>query len=286
MIEVREGAAAPAMVTTPTGRRRPWRWRVLGLLRVTSVRYGVFAVVIGIWALLSYYLKASHAPDYVLPSPWAVLQSFGRSVRQGILPTYLAASLTHLFLAGVIGVVVGVGAGILMGINRWTARFFYPLLNFFQAISAIALIPMIIVWFGFTTLGLVVAVNYAILFPVVFNTLTGVRTVPRIYINAARTLGAGRLRVVRDVIIPGALPNILLGIRLGLTYGWRALIAAEMLFAINGLGFMVFDAQQFLDTPLIILGMIVLGVLWVFIDQMILSPLEALTIRRWGMVRS
>lgn len=265
--------------------RRQFR-TLSGIFATASIRYGSFAILVGIWALAAMYLREQGAKEYILPPPSAVVDALRQSIHQGVLPGGFAKSLVHLALAGSIGLCGGILIGLLIGMNRWVARFFYPLLNFFQSISGIALIPLIIVWFGRSTMGLIIAVNYAVLFPVIFNTVIGVRTVPEMYISAVRTLGAGPIRIAREVILPGALPNILLGARLGLAYGWRALIAAEMLFAINGLGFMIFDARQFLDTPTIMLGMIVLGVLWMFIDRMIIDPIEIMTIQRWGMVRS
>jgi NitT/TauT family transport system permease protein/taurine transport system permease protein len=142
-----------------------------------------------------------------------------------------------------------------------------------------------LVWFGFGEKTILIAVNYTVIFPVLFNALLGVRSVPRIYVNALRTLGGSRWRIVRDVMIPGALPNIATGMRLGLAYGWRALIAAEMLVGANGLGFMIFSAQSFHLTARIMLGMAVIGALWLLLDYFVLRPVEAATIARWGLVQ-
>jgi NitT/TauT family transport system permease protein/taurine transport system permease protein len=158
-------------------------------------------------------------------------------------------------------------------------------LNFFQSVSGIAWLPLLLIWFGFGERTILVAVNYTVLFPVIFNALLGVRSVPPIYVNALRTLGASRWRIVRDVLVPGALPNIAMGVRLGLAYGWRALIAAEMLVGANGLGFMIFNAQAFHLTARIMLGMGIIGALWLALDYFLLRPLEEATIARWGMVQ-
>jgi ABC-type nitrate/sulfonate/bicarbonate transport system permease component len=120
---------------------------------------------------------------------------------------------------------------------------------------------------------------------VIFNALLGVRSLPPLYANALRTLGAGRWRIVRDVVLPGALPSIATGMRLGLAYGWRALIAAEMLVGAHGLGFMIFNAQSFHLTARIMLGMGLIGLLWVVLDYFLLRPLEEATIARWGLVQ-
>ena len=111
------------------------------------------------------------------------------------------------------------------------------------------------------------------------------RSVPRIYVNGLRTLGAPRWRIARDVILPGALPSIATGMRLGLAYGWRALIAAEMLVGAHGLGFMIFSAQNFHLTARIVLGMLVIGALWLVLDYFVFRPLEQATIERSGLIQ-
>src|SRR5688572_28395315 len=106
------------------------------------------------------------------------------------------------------GLVVGVPVGVLLGMSRRVADFFYPLLNFFQSVSGIAWLPLMLVWFGFGERTILIAVNYTVCFPLIFNALLGVRSVPRLYVNALRTLGASRWQIVRDVVVPGALPSI------------------------------------------------------------------------------
>ncbi len=242
----------------------------------------VLAGFFGAWSLMAATLPV---PEYFLPPPTAVVSAFGELVRKGILPTYVAESLRRILTAAVLGVVVGVPAGLLLGMSRRVADFFYPLLNFFQSVSGIAWLPLFLVWFGFSERTILVAVNYTLLFPVIFNAMLGVRSVPPLYVNALRTLGASRWRIVRDVVLPGALPSIATGLRLGLAYGWRALIAAEMLVGANGLGFMIFSAQSFHLTARIMLGMALIGGLWLVLDYFLLRPLEEATIARWGLIQ-
>ena len=263
-----------AKIATRAYRLRGWLWR---LLRAA----GSFLILIAIWALIS---RFADLPDYFLPSPLAVATSVGDLVTKGVLTAHLRASLLHLLIAALTGIAVAVPLGLAIGLNRYAAGFFYPLFNFFQSISGIAWTPLLIIWFGFSELTIIIVVNYTVLFPVVFNTMIGARTVPRTYINAVLTLGGSRWRVIRDVIVPGALPNIVTGVRLGLAYGWRALIAAEMLVAADGLGYMIFSAQASHLTSRIMVGMVIIGLLWMFIDQFLLRPLEEVTIQRWGMV--
>ena len=237
---------------------------------------------LGAWSLAAATLPV---PSYYLPPPTAVVAAFGDLVTKGILPAYVAASARRIAMAALIAAAVGVPLGLLLGMSRRVADFFHPLLNFFQSVSGIAWLPLMLVWFGFGERTILVAVNYTVLFPVIFNALLGVRSVPRLYVDGLRTLGASRWRIARDVLLPGALPNIVTGLRLGLAYGWRALIAAEMLVGAHGLGFMIFSAQTFHLTSRIMLGMAIIGALWLLLDYFVLRPLEQATIARWGLVQ-
>jgi ABC-type nitrate/sulfonate/bicarbonate transport system permease component len=242
----------------------------------------LLAAFFGAWSLAAATLPV---PSYYLPPPSAVLAAFLDLVAKGILPIYVAASLRRIVMAGLLAAVVGVPLGLLLGMSRRVADFVHPLLNFFQSVSGVAWLPLLLVWFGFGERTILVAVNYTVLFPVIFNVLLGARSVPRIYSDALRTLGAPRWRIVRDVVLPGALPNIATGMRLGLAYGWRALIAAEMLVGAHGLGYMIFSAQNFHLTARIMLGMAIIGALWVILDYFVLRPIEQATIARWGLVQ-
>jgi taurine transport system permease protein len=237
---------------------------------------------LGAWALASALLPL---PDYYVPPPTAVAAAFAELVAKGILPVYVGESLRRIVTAALFGLAIGVPVGILLGMSRPVADFCYPILNFFQSISGVAWLPLMLVWFGFGERTILVAVNYTVLFPLVFNVLLGVRSVPPLYLSALRTLGASRWRLVTDVVLPGALPSIATGLRLGLAYGWRALIAAEMLVGAHGLGFMIFNAQNFHLTARIMLGMGLIGALWLLLDYFLLRPLEDATIARWGLVQ-
>ena len=249
---------------------------------IASTWIVILAASIAAWSVAAATLPV---PDYFLPPPSAVLSAFVELLTKGMLPTYIVESLRRMLLAALLGLFVGVPIGLLLGISRKTADFAYPVLNFFQSVSGIAWLPLMLVWFGFGERTILIAVNYTVLFPVIFNALLGVRSVPPIYASALRTLGASRWRIIRDVLVPGALPNIVMGARLGLAYGWRALIAAEMLVGANGMGFMIFNAQAFHLTARIMLGMGIIGALWVILDYFLLRPLEEATIARWGMIQ-
>jgi ABC-type nitrate/sulfonate/bicarbonate transport system permease component len=269
-------APTPARsVVTP--RRSDSLKRTLASLRLAFLP---FVVLIAVWwaAKLIFGLDVS-----VLPSPAEAIRSAGSLIRTGVLVDYTTQSLERIAIGGVIGIVVGTPIGLLLGANRLVSITFRPLLNTLQGLSGIAWLPLVNVWFGFGSRTILAVILYTVTFPVAFNTMVGVQTLPIAYSNALRTLGASRFYLFTHVWLPGALPSILLGARLGLAYGWRALIAAEMVLNAGGLGYLLFQSGGARDTSVIVFEMILMGVLWVFIDRAILRPIEAQTVVRWGM---
>ena len=240
--------------------------------------FALFAVA---WGLLAAFARW---PEDVLPSPFAVGRAFGVVIEKGILPAYASDTMRRILVASVSGVAIGIVAGFAMGLNDWIAGLLTPLLRFFQSLSGIAWLPLFLIWFGFSDKTIVVAVWYTLVFPVAFNTMLGVRTVPRLYRYAVLTLGGGWREIVFQVLLPGAIPYVVGGIRLGIAYGWRALIAAEIVVGSGGLGYLIFKAQTFHLTARIMAGMIAIGVLWYLTDYFFLRPLEEATIERWGLV--
>ena len=242
-----------------------------------------FGVTLAAWEI------ASHLPGVrpaTLPRPEAVLGSLAVLVSRGDLQTDILVSLGRVALATAISLVLGVGLGVLAALNRPLRDLLSPLATFFNSISGIAWIPLAITWFGLGTAAVTFIIVNAVFFLVFFNTVLGVRSVPKIMEQAVQTLGGGRLVLIRDVFLPGALPYIMSGVRSGLGFGWRALIAAELIAATSGLGFLVFDASNFFRTDEVLGGILVIGVIWMATDGLVLRPLERRTILRWGTVSS
>jgi taurine transport system permease protein len=242
-----------------------------------------FIPVILLWIAVT---QSGMFPRAFLPGPVEVVQSFITLTYKGILPDYLQDSLVRLFTGAAVGMALGIPLGILIGTSKWAHRISWPILLFFQAIGDIAWLPILLIWFGFGLTTMTFVIVYTVLFPVVLNTVLGVESVPRDFARAARSLGASHARVLWEVTMPGALPNIITGLRNGLGYGWRALIAVEMIVGTSGIGFMMFDARRAGSVVEILVGMIILGLLWYIVDAWILAPIERATGRRWGLVTS
>jgi taurine transport system permease protein len=253
-------------------------WRALTSLKILLP----FGLLVLIW----WAVKASgDFPENVLVSPLAVWRAFVYLVTHGVMAEYASTSLTMIGIAASLSMLIGIPVGFAVGVNRYAAHALEGFLRFLQGISGIAWLPLAIIWFGFTHTTTLVIVMYTLIVPIVFNTMIGVRAIPENYVLALRSLGAGRLRLVTDVYLPGALPSIVVGVRLGMGYGWRALIAAEMLVRKGGLGDLIFGARTFAQVDRIIVGMIMIGLLYIIVDRLIVQPIENLTIARWGLLR-
>ncbi|MCZ0734305.1 ABC transporter permease [Phreatobacter sp. AB_2022a] len=240
-----------------------------------------FIPVVVLWAGIA---ESGLFPRAFFPGPADVIRSFGDLVYKGILPDYLADSVGRLIVGAGIGMALAIPLGLLVGLNARAHAVLSPPLLFFQAIGDIAWLPILIIWFGFGFTTMTFVIVYTVLFPVVISTVLGVRSVRQDLIRAAQCLGASPPRILLEVILPGALPNIVTGLRNGLGYGWRALIAAEMIVGTSGIGFLMFDARRAGSVVEIVLGMIVLGILWYIVDAWVLAPIERMTGQRWGLV--
>jgi NitT/TauT family transport system permease protein/taurine transport system permease protein len=241
-----------------------------------------FLALIALWWVI--YASGDFSPQ-VLVSPFTVWLAFVHLVTYGVMVEYASTSLRMIGFAAMLSMVIGVPIGFAIGVNRYAAHALEGFLRFLQGISGIAWLPLAIIWFGFTHTTTLVIVIYTLIVPIIFNTMIGVRAIPESYMLALRSLGASRLRMVKDVYLPGALPSIVVGLRLGMGYGWRALIAAEMLVRKGGLGDLIFGARTFGQIDRIITGMIVIGCLYVIVDRLVVQPIENLTIARWGVLR-
>ena len=220
----------------------------------------------------------------VFPGVGMVWAALVESLRDGSLFAHVGASLGRVLVGTALGIVVAVPLGIAMGVSTGISTFLTPLFRFFSVLAGIAWIPIATLWFGYGFGAITFVIFNAVFFIVTYNTLLGVSAIPMRLRHAAASLGAGRWSMLTEVLLPGALPNIVTGIRTGLGFAWRGLIAAEMIATNVGLGYMLFVARDFYRTEVIVLGMIVIGVLWLLIDRLLLAPLERATIERWGLV--
>ncbi|MBS0306797.1 MAG: ABC transporter permease subunit [Proteobacteria bacterium] len=212
-----------------------------------------------------------------LPTPQAVWGKFVLALTEGVANSTLAEhtwiSLQRVFGAFLLSCVTAVPVGILMGTNRFVRGVFDPPIEFYRPLPPLAYLPLMIIWFGIGELSKILLIYLAIFAPMAISARAGVRSVSIEQIHAAYAMGASRLQIVWHVILKAALPEILTGMRIGIGFGWTTLVAAEMVAATRGLGFMVLNAAQYLQSDTVIMGIIVIG-LFAFGFDLLMRYLE------------
>ena len=234
--------------------RRPLPTRWISALTLTAL--------LALWWLVT---AAGWVEPLFLPSPADILAKAWVLLTQGYMDAslwqHLGASLGRIGLALAAASLTAIPVGIAIGYNRIARGILDPLIEFYRPIPPLAYLPLIVIWCGIGELSKVLLIYLAIFAPIAIATATGVRTVDPAKLRAAQSLGATRAQLIRHVILPSALPDILTGIRIGLGVGWSTLVAAELIAATSGLGFMVQSASQFLVTDVVVLGILLIALI-------------------------
>ncbi len=246
--------------------RNAFPFLVVGLLWEFTAQLGIF-------------------PRKLFPPLEDVAAAFVRLTAAGILPHHVLDTLIRLAAGFALAAIVGVAIGIAMGRSRRAEDIFLPLVSIGAPIPGIAYAPLFLLWFGLVNKTTVLLVAFVSAFPIIFNTWTGVKAVKEIWVRAAQAMGADNRRMFHHVILPGALPYILTGLRLGLAQAWRILVGVEMLAAVPwGLGWMIFGAREFLNTDVMLAGVVVIGAIGLALEKLVFQRLENYTVVRWGMM--
>ena len=224
-------------------------------------------------------------PPKLFPGVDKIVSAFVRLIVTGILPVHAFWTLVRLVVGFGLGAALGVAVGMAMGRSRWAEDLLLPIVSVGNPIPGLAYAPLFVIWFGLGDVPAILLVGFAASFPVAVNTWTGVKTVKEIWIRAARSMGAGERQLFRKVVLPGALPYLLTGLRLGLARAWRVLIAVEMLTSVRlGLGWLIFGAREFLNTDVMLAGIAVIGLVGLGLEKLVFERLERFTVVRWGML--
>lgn len=230
--------------------------------------------LVALWLLVT---EMQWVRPLFLPSPLAVWDKFVIALTEGVSNSTLAqhtlASLGRVLGAFALALVTAVPIGILMGVNRVMRGLFDPIIEFYRPLPPLAYLPLIIIWLGIGEFPKVFLIFLAIFAPMAIAARAGVRSVSIEQIHAAYAMGASRHQVISHVILKAALPEIFTGMRIGIGVGWTTLVAAEMVAAHRGLGFMVLNAAEFLASDTVIMGIIVIGV-FAFAFDLLIRRLE------------
>jgi ABC-type nitrate/sulfonate/bicarbonate transport system permease component len=243
-----------------------------------------FLVVGAIWEIVAW---AGIFPHRLFPTLEDIAHTFVSLTMSGILLHHALDTLIRLLAGFGLAAVAGVAIGIAMGRSRLAEDIFLPLVSIAAPIPGLAYTPLFLLWFGLGNVSAVLLVGFVSMFAVIFNTWSGVKAVKEIWLRSAQAMGANNRRVFRHVILPGALPYILTGLRLGLAQAWRILVAVEMLAAVPwGLGWLIFGAREFLNTDVMMSGIAVIAIIGLALEKLVFKKLEDYTVVRWGMLTS
>jgi NitT/TauT family transport system permease protein len=241
-----------------------------------------FVVVGALWEVVAHL---GVFPAQFFPSLETIAGAFVRLTFSGVLPHHAFDTLIRLGFGFALAAIVGVSIGVLMGRSRRAEDILLPLVSIAAPIPGLAYAPLFLLWFGPGNVPAVVLVAFVSAFPIIYNSWSGVKAVKDIWLRSAQAMGADDRRLFRHVVLPGALPYILTGLRLGLAQAWRILVAVEMLAAVPwGLGWLIFGAQEFLNTDVMLAGITVIALIGLALEKLVFQPLENFTVVRWGMM--
>lgn len=223
----------------------------------------------------------------LLPTLPKVGQTLATAIADGTMLHHAAATLYRMMCGFALAVAVGLPLGIMMGRYRRIETFFMPLASALMPIPSLAWVPVFILWFGLGNTVSILIVFYAALFPMVLNAWSGVRSVNQLWLRAAGAMGARENALFWKVILPGAAPFIITGLRQSFLRSWIAVVGAEMLASSDwGLGWVIYDAKEFLNADVMLASLLVIGCIGFAFERLVFGSLERATVQRWGMVRA
>lgn len=221
--------------------------------------------LVAIWYVFTELLPLVH--PVLLPSPLSVARTFWRLLWNGELFGHIGASLLRIFYANLGALALGVPLGLAMGLLRPVERLLDGLVNLFRPIPPLAWVPLSILWLGIGTLSVVFITFLAAFFAILINTVAGARAVDRLHVRAALSLGASRTRLVTHVVLPTVASHVFTGLRVAIGVSWMSIVAAELIAASSGLGYMITYYREVLRTDAIIVGMLTIGLIGLAMDM-------------------
>ena len=256
------------------------------LPRYLALRRGATTILV-MAAIYEAAARSGYFAPALMPPLGTVAHTLIAMLLDGTMFVHAAATLYRVLCGFGLAVAVGLPLGVLMGRWRPVEHFVLPLASALMPIPSLAWIPLFILWFGLGNTVTILIVFYAALFPMLLNTWSGVRSVNPIWLRAAGAMGANERALFWKVIVPGASPFIIAGLRQSFLRSWIAVIGAEMLAASNwGLGWVIFDAKEYLDADVMLASIVVIGFIGFVTERVVFGSLERATIYRWGMART
>ncbi|MBU8878603.1 ABC transporter permease [Bacillus sp. FJAT-29790] len=223
--------------------------------------------------LLLWWLVSSAVGEKYLVSPLEIITTMGMLFTDGYVGSSLTAHIVSSLFRTIGGYLIAVGLaipiGLWMGMNKYVSAILSPLFAVIRPIPAIAFLPLFIMWFGIGEVARVTLIFMSAFLYIVLNTYSGVKTIPNGLIQAAKNLGANRIQLFRKVIFPATLPSIMTGLKAGLAVSWAIVVAAELMAAQEGLGYMIMDAATFFRMPVVYVGIVLIGLIGLILENII-----------------
>ncbi|HME38019.1 MAG TPA: ABC transporter permease [Steroidobacteraceae bacterium] len=236
----------------------------------------VIAVLLAAW-----WLTVVETRSVIFPTPWQVVTGTVELIKDGTLWRHIGASLMRVGIGFSLAVLVAVPLGLWLGWVKGAYSTLNPLFQILRPISPIAWIPLAILWFGVGNASPIYLIFISSVFPMIVQTTAGVHTIERRYLRAAQNFGVSRYTLFRQVVIPAVLPQIIVGMRIGLGVAWLVVVAAEMIALRSGLGYLIIDSRNAGNRyDLVIAGMIIIGLIGLLLDG-VMRLLEGLKSVRW-----
>jgi NitT/TauT family transport system permease protein len=235
------------------------------------------AVFLAIWEIVA---RLNLVPGQLFPPFSVVVVEFYNLAANGVLGDNFLASLVRVLIGFSAGSIAGITVGIVMGWQENFNKALHPIISLFYPIPALGWLPLLMLWVGINELLPIAIIFICSFFPVLYNTVTGIRSVDKDYIRVARTLGASDAKILATVAIPLALPNIFTGLRLEAGMAWRVIIAAEMVAIPTGIGALLMKAESLIRIDIIIVCLIVLAVMCLIFEKFF-QYMEARLTTRW-----
>lgn len=226
----------------------------------------VVVFIIALWEIAA--LKGWIAP-YTMSSPHKIILTLAASIENFSLFQNVVTSFTRVFTGFIIAAVVGIAAGILTGLSKNFEVFTRLIMQILKPIPPIAWIPISILWFGIGETSKIYIIFMGAFFPIFINVVDGIKHIDKRYIEVSKVFEIPNLKFIRKVVMPGALPSIMSGLRIGLGNAWICVVAAEMIAATKGIGYMLMDGRQLAQPDEVILAMLLVGVIGKIMDDVL-----------------